>query len=408
MSEYVSGSRLKITVDDKKLKEQYEIYNIRKDRSEKNTGNLFFLDAMAKDILAVSWSSGTSCFVLLKRKEENRARLSACLKKSEDFYFGEEEPKDRIIASLLLNALNYSSYLNDTYANSSGRLKVTLSTQKGIIRALDISIDQYHCLHLDVETYTASDSSAKKRYHKRAKKAFDDPSRAHYMLEDGILRKIRPEEKQEPYYVKLSYGKKGDVPFLNWGGEEKFRESKMGILQEIMKEFRGKYGDICALSYEPLEILEDILHPSKVANQMKLKPDELLSTLSFSIEDTVCDEKSKEIAAMLTPYTSTEAMLTLRIIHEKEYYEEREEKDQHKREIATQHVTVEHMNTDLKGAAWGCVFKEMHVRQDIIQKHYHSMSGIMMKTLPSSTQMSTTTEWPPDLRSNRMEHFLLI
>lgn len=176
-------------------------------------------------------------------------------------------------------------------------------------------------------------------------------------------------------------GQKAGSKFLEFGSLEGFERSRVGVLSRVMNGLHKHLSAYMTVSFAPIdspqkvELTETIVKNPK---QLHAKLDGIEVRIVDLVQDGESSELLKAIKDGLIPYLPDKKLLStgkrdrlgalnLRIIRNREYYEEAGEPDKYLAstpEIQRQHITIESNSGD-SPAAIKTIVKELLIKRDI-------------------------------------------
>jgi len=347
--------------------------------------------------ISVVYEWGPSCYILYHRALAEKHSLKQTLERcdtdirvceitSEDL----EHRGNYRLAQLLLNGIPSLASNHTMYHNVTGALYY--SDPKWFYRKreqligfwmLQISLAWDCCVKLNVKTFS------------NVKWQRDTRQKAQYLI-DSASFSLRRALKEEPAtnaerFVIASYqsGKKNTVPFLKFGSFKEFCSCKVGVLYHFLQDVRTYLSPYLTMDFMPLDETTHI-GDRKVDTKM-IHIREHLKKVPLFLEDTVQNEQSAILAEMLIQELSrysgisvvegppSKGSALIRIIHNKEYYEDRPEQDNYAdapKDCVVQHVTVEdfhltgtniHNTMDSEDCSLRKVIHELAIKLDVVQ-----------------------------------------
>lgn len=432
-----------------RLKINFKIDNIKNDfiflRFTRNDNNgkwwgARILDYLIGDeykALAVCYTQKYA-FAMLKKEGNNGYDLVQKIRNDDDnfqkFIVNEVEPKDIInnneeeniidreaLARLLLNYLgsSRSRFKNNHFSNLTGCLLKVPYKLGNFIQVGEINLnyinntDDEFLLNVSMATYRLKGdilSEYKKVTGERKKQVQQYLNRPEYIICNGknVLRRYLGEKDKndaKKTYIKAGIkGKKTHQDFLKFKNIEDFKSSKLGILNQLIKDIKKYFKEYVTIDYIPLKIDKHLKFDSK---KLMLKEPKKLHNIidnqKINIVDLVNNEVSQslvnEIQELLKPYFKDKELITinheesegvfnLRIIHDKKYYFSNNLEDQYLKsdEITSrQNLTIESVENVSK-AIIKTLIKELIIKQDISRK---KISLFDWNSLVKSSELKT-------------------
>lgn len=387
-------------------------------------------------------------FAMFKKQENNAYQLITRLRnysgddaqeneKKEDFIVNEVEIKNlnidneenfidrEALARLLLNYLgsSRSKYPSLQFSNLTGcLLKVPSLNSNKLYKSIQVgevnlnyinNTDNEFLLNVSMATYRLKIdifSELKTATGKRKIQVQKYLNCPQYVLFDGnnILRRwLDKTDKNDPKKTYIKAGKnrrKVHEDFIKFTNIDDFKNSRGGILHQVINEIIEHLNKYLTVEFIPLKIDECIEFDSK--NLIFKKPEKLhyiLDNQRINIVDLVKDETSQklvnDIQKLLKPFFKDqnlvsinnheiEGVFNLRIIHDKNYYQRNNIEDEYllsDRITPRQHLTIE-SGENISKAIIKTLIKELIIKQDIA---YKKISLFDWNNIVQSSQSAT-------------------
>lgn len=318
---------------------------------------------------AVQYSFGNKYLVLFKKNEGTRNFISALMREYPDVKVKQVDVLDekecqkvffyqnRLLLQLLVNSLQVPKRESFSYNNLTGKLyyrdpswewknKETKETYGLYLLQIVFSPGMY--LNLEVKTFRKKTSPKEENCYCM------DPA-------TGVFRKKLKSDKLDvsKLFVKDAFeGHKNRIKFLDFSSYDKFRKSKMGIMERFLQDVQTKLSDYVTL--RPT-IRDDKVYVLGGKTQ-KEKAAEWKNYLGILAENGVnlVDECQNNVSRECVEYLVNELQSTygleasvgplsvnkynIRIIHDDEYYSDNQLDDRHDDELngyIVQHLTLE-------------------------------------------------------------------
>lgn len=389
-------NRLSYSIDHKKIDEAYDIFEI-KTSEQKLRPNAQILDMPSNELTVRSIcfpGYGTSLYVLLLHDCENRMKLASC--------FNTLEGGNRLsikkrscasipqntLAQLFLNQLPNLEHALFSFHNLTGRLYYFNPSwiSESQIRALEFRIDENDCLGVNVQTFT---SLAKKQYLSFEKLKLNDYPR-YVMGNSATLRRMLAKEDMpecRQFIARTFKNSKSAISFFDFSDLQEFNASKVGAIAQVVEAFNERYEGMISLAFRKAGLYESIVFDKrkKPTEERNERVASVLRDGGIAVVDAVGDEISKIMAqALVTEITNNEKYrglapelsaqvvpesLNLRIIHNKEYYEDDDDQYEHVDSAVVQHVTIEDFNAFKKPYVTS-ILKELAIKHDITHRRF--------------------------------------
>lgn len=416
----IKTNQLEISINKTKLYQQYNIYKITLEGSNNNQsyipyGAMILDNTKAQDrIISVHFEGGKSFYALMQKQPDNKKIIQSAIDYELENIQNEikQNPKskennkkiynilenltikelneidnipnyERIIASLLLKALNNHFIPELQINNLSGHLycyevNSTKTKNKWIeyfsardkqanqknqickIHALEIIIDKNLRLQIPMRTFSSVLLRNKITFTK------ENPFHSYpqYTLGGQHLSLIRKtkDNNEAAFILRQTDKKRTSANFLNVHNLQDFQQTKMGIVQKIIKAYNEYYEEISNIAFMNIYEYEEISEEEIEATE-KYQEEKLLETLknqkvkivdlTESQEGKLLENRIKETIQNEFGIETTKGKavqneyFNIIIIHNKEYYESKKETDPYQKEFPDkiiQHVTLEDFN----------------------------------------------------------------
>jgi len=351
--------------------------------------------------ISVVYEWGTSCYVLYHRALAEKHALKQTLERCDkDIRVCEitsvdlEQRGKHRLAQLLLNGIQSLAANHTMYHNVTGALYY--SDPKWFYRKreqligfwmLQISLTGDYCVKLNVKTFS------------NINRQRDARQKAQYLI-DGASFSLRRalKEEQDPNaerFVITSYqsGKKNTVPFLAFGSYDEFCSCKVGVLYHFLQDVQTYLSPYLKMDFMPLDEANHIGNRKVDTKMIHIR--ERLKKVPLYLEDTVQNEQSAILKEMLIRELSrysgisveegapSKGTALIRIIHNREYYEDCPEQDNYAdapKECVVQHVTVEdfhltgtniHNTMEKEDCSLRKIIQELAIKLDVFQGKMH-------------------------------------
>jgi len=301
------------------------------------------------------------------------------------------------LAQILLNSVSSSRsrFPQYQFCNLTGSLLIVLKpTSKKYIDAANITIENGWLLVSKVKRYRSLIDikselkiiSAQKRK-KELTNALDKPNYTYKNDTGALIRHLKkdgtPDSKSTFVECGLT-GKRVSLPFLEFKNLDAFQRSRAGIFHVVLNLIREKISKYITVELSQ-RVIDDkcILETSLIKDTEKVR--DLLSDKIIHIVDKLNDKESKTTVENLKKlikeskaFSSAKITdgkndnsnsLNIRIVHEKSYYKQDEQKDDYASsdtKIIRQNITIESLNAseNWKSVITTCI-KELLIKQDI-------------------------------------------
>ncbi|MCR4612167.1 MAG: hypothetical protein K5644_09750, partial [Lachnospiraceae bacterium] len=278
--------------------------------------------------------------------------------RSNNFYY-----QNRLLLQLLVNSIRVPrdeefSYNNLTgemfYGNPKWREKDKITKEPYSVYFLQISFDPGMYLNLDVKTFKKS------KYSKTGRFYIFDPK-------TGYFRKKLKEDdvKADDLFVDNAFSKNhNNVNYLDFGTYEKFRRSKLGVMEQFLRDVNKYLGQYVILTAQKRTDYQCYVEKKNDRDTLSEKDcGDFLNKLGVNIVDECRTKDSEKIRQTIVDELKNcykidpsigeldESAYNIRIIHNREYYENNQVADPHNEDLQgfiVQHVMQEEYMDFLK------------------------------------------------------------
>lgn len=386
-------NKIKVDYDMKNIYADFDIFQVVKENKDYYKYNILDSAVYEFKASAVQWTFGAKAFVLFPKDVVTEEQFKDSIMKeyqdvriqkinvldsqqcSECFY-----SQNRLLAQLLINSIKIPNHKSFMYNNLTGKLFYHIPDWKQrdkktkeiiSIKFLEIVIDPGMYLNLEVKTFKKANKEKKERLY------VIDPK-------TGEFRKKLKTDKIENIYIEGALSNnRFTVDNFNMTNYEKFRQSKMGIMEQFLRDVKEKLSQ-----YITIEIIErkdakvfDISTLEKVSISEK-EYGELLKKRGVVIVNENNTQKSQEVIELLKnelkKYYDVEAVVgslskeayNIRLIHNQDYYTENEIFDSYNEDLKgyiVQHITEEAECFEKKGSSPAVkkIIQELIIKGDV-------------------------------------------
>lgn len=380
-----------------KLDEKFDIVCLKTNQQYfRFNSTIFDMPLMNKNVEAILYSEST-IFLLLKKGRDNIQLIWDELKDVDDFehisaqLISSSEMKDFQLLQLLLNSLwNFTSeefktnnvtghlyyFLDEWCFRGSGELK------NDIVKVCCIEISVDNNMHIKLLTRTFTSEKIKNTIHFGKTKYESYPK---YILNSNgtLTRKLKSDTGTE--FIMRNSGKKREIAFLDISNYKKFLSSKMGVLYQTVTKFSEKFKNIACIGLETVPVSESVYVKKSDVNRNVIYRNELLLNYSINCIDKINNEESihttnviKEIfktnanennsIIRITEYNEPQPeAFNLVLLHEKEYYEEKDPYLEKYDNYAIQHITIESIKNNINHIVRTAT-NELLIKRDLINR----------------------------------------
>ena len=351
----------------KNIDDDFDIFKVVKENKDYYKNNILDSALYEFKAAAVQYTFGTTALVLFQKGTVTERQFKESIMKeykdvriqkidvldqeqcTNTFYY-----KSRLLAQLLINSMRTPRHESFTYHNLTGKLfyhdpswisRDKKTKEITFIRFLEVVIDPGMYLNLEHKTFK------KYNYDKWGRLYIIDPKTGEFR------KKLKIDEVKTTYVEGSLPHNHFTVNNFDIKDYEKFKKSKMGIIGQFLKDVKEKLSKYITIEFEEREDAKsyEISKLEKKGISEKEYGD-FLKKRGVVIVDENDTERSKEIIKLLQKELKksydVEAVVgelskdayNIRIIHDKEYYENNEIVDPHgenKKGYIVQHVTEE-------------------------------------------------------------------
>lgn len=378
-------NKTKLTLNLENISRDFVVFEAKK--GEGNYRKSLIPDVAVQECRALSvlYRGGSICYMLYRRSDADRNDLTGKLEDYEDTLrireidVQEKGIGETVLAQLLFNAIPSLGSDGSMYHNLTGVLYYMDSAwmKEDGFYALEVSMTWEYCIKMMVKSF------------RRVKDKKIPTTEPRYLMdaESGMLRRVLKNDsdrKAVQYERRSSYtNHKNNVTFLNFDTLDKFHQCKSGILYRFLHDVEELLAEYLTVELTTIqEYTEQGRHRSpECMDQMK----ELLKERTVFLENTTEDKILAEVLvdALKRHYqievqygTPGAGDVLLRIVHEKEYYENDPKQDPYgktPKNCVVQHLTVENFSADdRKGERENLclrkVIQELGVKLDLLEE----------------------------------------
>ena len=387
----IKTNHLKYEIDYNRLSEKYDFFDVKTSKEYiKNGSYILDVPAVCNGVCSVLFTRGKHFFVMMDSAADNRTVLHNALTSCEDGSSISFSPvkasdiEDGMLLQLLLNGIGNSTNSILKFNNLTGHLycfhpEWIKRGKKGgedviwKVPSVEIRITKDCNLLLNVRTFTSEllkkqISFGKRKYTEYPKYTFFGKT---------IKRKLK-EDDSPAFILRQTDGAKTEIPFLDIQNIEKFSQSKMGVLAEIVNKFNERYNDMCRIWFDEIEDFQSVEHSKRDDRISNQAINAYLHANTIKIVDKISDQYSqefcKQIQALLEKKYGVnanigkrvdKAALNIVLIHNVSYYIDAP--DPHNEDnggAVVQHITFEDFS-DSSEFALDTVIHELLIKEDL-------------------------------------------
>ncbi|QSS96117.1 hypothetical protein [Psychroflexus sp. ALD_RP9] len=343
---------------------------------------------------SIIFERGKSFYALFDKKYITNLDISKQLEKIEDgdkfsFKFLNAKELEQLdthtLAQLIINSIATPNHKRLTFNNLTGKLylfspshlKISKSKEKEQIFkivGLDFYIDPNCCLQLNVKTFSSVLLSKQMEFSKKKLKEYPKYTFVH---STNTLRRVLSTEKvkADNLFILKQTSKKGtleksNIPFLDFSNLNEFKDSKIGILSDVLDNINEKLSKYLSFKFKEVKANNVVRHLNTF-DYSKLNE-------SIFLIDGIKDESSnehldfiKQEIESLVPNSKTKiakkennTSYSVKLIHNKRFYQKYEQNDPYKPSNNIQHITFEDFKLNSK-ASLKAIIKELAIKNDI-------------------------------------------
>lgn len=391
-------NKLKSKCNYKNINNKFDFYEIETDEVYLSYG-ASCLDEIDNDrICSIAFNGGKQFYTMSKKGEISLEEITLKARDSKEGHHLKvreiifEEIPENLQIQIFFNYLSNYDYGDSLrYDNITGKLIVYRAEN---IKKKDDKIKHIKCLNIFVDRNNNLQMSATMfREYKRG----DKSARYRFAEDARTIKRIRYKDRDDKRDLVLKgyANKKTNISFFDMSSYDKFIDTKVGILYEILDEFEKRFSEYIKLESVDYEIDRFLEKKSNERKGFEEIFHEKLREKGLNIVDRTNDKSSDYFIDILVEYCNEildsegnnfcyavksdeldKDKYNLRYIHNRKYYEERELKDPYKDEEIegkiVQHITVEDFfpKSDEK--------KES---KDSVKKGIKSLTGVILKEL---------------------------
>ncbi len=273
--------------------------------------------------------------------------------------------------------LTFNNLTGKLYLFNPSHLKISKSKEKVQtfkIVGLEFYIDPNCCLQLNVKTFS---SVLLRKQMDFSNKKFNSYPKYTFVHSTNTLRRVLPTEniEAENLFILKQTSKKGvleknNIPFLDFSNLNEFKNSKIGILSDVLDNIKEKLSKYLIVEFKEVEI-SNIVRYSNAFDYNELnkniflldgikdeESEEHLESIKQEIENLLPDLKTKVVKR------ENKKGYNIKLIHNKSFYQKYEQKDPYKPSNNIQHITYEDFKLNSK-ASVKAIIKELVIKNDI-------------------------------------------
>lgn len=364
-------NKYSVTYDMEAIDRDFDIFIVEKKGKDFNKTNILDLATQQYKARAVQYTSGANAFVLFeKRAVTEKEYQDAITRDYPDVrvrkmdIFDEDECKafwwqKRLLAQLLMNSIGVPKQMGVAYNNLTGKLlygkpewkAVDKKTKKTyMMYFLEIAFDAGMYLNLNVKTFKNECKNRK------------DSKKGHYIIDPkagNFRRKLAADQiAEDKVFVEASFAhKRNTVKYLDFKTFNRFKKCKLGVLEQFTQDVEKYLGEYMILTPGQRNGDMEFAESQKERENLSVSDySSILSERDVNIVDECRDKVSGAIVSRLINElfifygitakvgTLERGMYNIRIIHNEEYYKEKELPDPHEENLhgyIVQHVTEE-------------------------------------------------------------------
>lgn len=387
----IRTNHLKYEIDYNSLSGKYDFFEIKTSKEYiKNGSYILDVPSVCADVCSVLFTGGKRFYVLMESSTDNRTVLRNAVNSCEDgdsisfSKIGASEINVGFLLQLLMNGVGNSTNSILKFNNLTGHLycfhpawiRHGKKDGKDVILkvpTLEVKITGDCNLLLNVRTFSSELLKNKITFGK--KKYSDYPK--YTFFGKTMKRKLKGDDGSA-FILRQTDGDKTEIPFLDIQNNDKFSQSKMGVLAEIVKKFNDRYTGICHIDFDRIEGYESIEHRRRDDRISHQAITDHLKSNAVKIVDRISDPYSqefcKEIYALLEKKYKIKACIGKRIdktalnivlIHNAAYYiDAPDPHNDNYGDAVVQHITFEDFSDNSEFAV-DTVVHELLIKEDL-------------------------------------------
>lgn len=379
---------IKLNLNRTAIANRYDVFLVRKEGEYIKRGSLALdVPLVEKRVCSVRFESRNTFYVLMEKGECNRNCLLDALKQTDEIDkiclppIRFEDIDDRLLLQLLINSLGSSSNPVLRINNLTGHLYCYKSAWiqenkkdhfKEQVSCLEVLVTKDMKLTLPVKTFTSE--RCKDQIIFRRKHPYESYPKYIFSKFQTMARKPKDCDEDE-YIQRQKFNNKFNVDFLRFETVEKFSESKMGVLNEIVDRFNTKFEGLAHIDFNEVDEYESVKRDRLDVKQDEQILKDSLDGKKFNIIDLIGSSESevycKEVQKKLEPLCGSKPSisankikdgLNICIVHKKEWYKDKDDLYGTITGAAVQHITIEDFRN--KDANLKSIINELVIKHD--------------------------------------------
>lgn len=391
----IKTNKIKCHIDKDALSKKYDFFKVSTSEDYFKSGaSVLDSSLLENNVQSVLFERGKSFYIMMLADFSNKQRLKEIFEKSDNgskLFFEKTAPdnvSDYQLIQLMLNGLGSGENQYLRFNNLTGHLYCfhpgwlihgKQSSMDSIIKipCLELKLSDDCLLHMTVHTLTSTLLRKKISF---KKKKFEDYPKYVFAGKNTLRRKLN-DDTEMCYIMRQTDNAKTEIPFLNFQSEEKFIQSKMGVLRCIKQAFNEKYSGICSLDFDTVSDVLCIQHCKKQDKEFERLVGTRLANQKLHIVDSIGDSYSFEFCNRIAKSFQeqynlkasvgkrlTKDALNIKLIHNAEYYIDIDDPHNDRNEgYVVQHITFEDYSWD-SAFALKSVVNELMIKQDLAEK----------------------------------------
>lgn len=341
---------------------------------------------------SVVFEQGKSFYALFNKSDIEQIELSSKLRTLEDgesLIFetiesdkGLRDIPQHILAQLLINSISTPNHKRLSFNNLTGKLITFNPNHFSISRnkdkeqifkivGLEFKINPSLSIELNVRTFSSLLLKSKMDF---SKKSIAKYPKYTFVHSTQTLRRVLNSDTvpiDELYILKQTSSKgreqKSLIPFLDFKSYSSFKDSKIGMLDEVLEKVKKSLSDYIEISLINVST-ENVI---RYSNSHFFKSNNLKITVVDAVKDEDSNEKVKLVSKEFSDLSSnfevqpkTKSEQQLKLVHNKAFYEKYELTDPYRSSLDIQHITIEDFNTNSKASVKAVAY-ELSLKSDI-------------------------------------------
>lgn len=272
----IKTNHIEAHIDYSSIDAAYDIFKVSTtNKYIKGGAKVLDLSSPDSHIISILFIKGNCFFVTMSKDSNNKRLLKEALVTSEEGQSlilnsiqSSELSKD-LILQLLFNGLCNSNNPVLTFCNLTGHLYCfhpswikhkRTDNQDEIIKVPCLEVRVING-NLDLSVRTFSSTKLRKKITFRKKK-FEEYPRYGFATKN-TLKRVTDKDDSPAFILRQTDGAKTDIPFLSIENADKFSQSKMGVLTNVIEQFNTVYNGLAHIEFSDIKEYERVDHKRK-------------------------------------------------------------------------------------------------------------------------------------------------